>query len=49
MNFKVNDMIVVTKTFMCDGETFYKNNIGIIRKINYHDSYDLGFISLHQF
>jgi hypothetical protein len=42
MNFKVNDMIVVTKTFMCDGETFYKNNIGIIRKTNYHDSYDLG-------
>ncbi len=42
MNFKVNDMIVVTKTFICDGVTFYKDNIGIIREINYYSSYDLG-------
>lgn len=48
MNFKVNDMIVVTKTFTCDGQTFYKNNIGIIRKINYDDSYDLGIEWLNE-
>jgi len=42
MNFKVNDMIIVTKTFTCDGITFHKNYVGIIRKINYYSSYDLG-------
>lgn len=41
-NFKVNDMIIVTKTFTCDEVTFYKNYVGIIRKINYDSSYDLG-------
>jgi len=42
MNFKVNDMIIVTKTFTCDGVTFHKNYVGIIRKINYDNIYDLG-------